>query len=102
MRAIIMTFHSLVGTPEVVSMLASAEYAAIKADYDNISKTYFVRDYRPPEDLSFAHSDALFPTGALNEALGREYEAQCKILCYGPFPTWAEVKSLFETLRTQL
>jgi hypothetical protein len=51
----------LAGQAEVVAMLKSAEYAAIKADYDQISRSHFSRSYFCPEDMSFAKSDALFP-----------------------------------------
>jgi len=51
----------LAGQEEVIAMLKSAEYAAIKADYDQISRTHFSKSYFHPDDMSFARSDALFP-----------------------------------------
>ncbi len=45
-----------------MAMLRSDEYGAIKADYDQISRTHFPKSYFCPEDMSFARSDALFPT----------------------------------------
>lgn len=71
-------------TPEVAAMLASDEYPAIKSDYDRISKEYYARNYRPPAGLSFAKSDALFPSVELSATLEKEYDAQCKMLCFGP------------------
>ena len=46
-------------------MLRTDEYAAIKADYDRISLENFEKSYVPPRGMSFAKSDALFPTGPL-------------------------------------
>ena len=70
-------------------MLHFDEYGVIKADYDEISRTHFPRRYFSPEDMSFAHSDALYPPAELSATIGQEYEAQCKMLCYGPYPPWA-------------
>ncbi len=92
----------LVNTAEVAKMLGSAEYAEIKADYDKISSAYFAKNYRPPEGLSFANSDAIFPPKELSTTLGREYEAQCKALCYGTYPAWREVLAAFEDLKERL
>lgn len=88
--------------PEVVAMLKSDEYATIKADYDQISRTHFPKSYFSPEGMSFTHSDALFPPADLATALGPEYEAQCQMLCYGPYPSWAEVQARFLILRDLL
>ena len=88
--------------PEVDAMLRSEEYGAIKADYDQISKTHFPASYFFPEDMRFAGSDALFPPSDLAATIGAEYEGQCKMLCYGPYPTWAEVQSRFLKLRNLL
>ncbi len=44
----------LAGQAEVIAMLRSPEYAAIKADYDQISSTSFPRDYFYPTDMNFA------------------------------------------------
>ena len=92
----------LAAQPEVREMLATPEYAAIKEDYDRISRAYFERDYLHPEGMSFARSEALFPPEALAEALARDYEQQCRTLCYAPFPSWSEVLGCFKTLRSLL
>ena len=76
-------------------MLNSEEYAAIKADDDQISRASFAKSYFYPEGMRFAASDALFPGTTLAESIGPEYEAQCKMLCYGPYPSWAEVQTRF-------
>ncbi|MGO9256712.1 MAG: nucleotidyl transferase AbiEii/AbiGii toxin family protein [Bryobacteraceae bacterium] len=81
----------LAAQPEVTAMLNSAEYTAIKADYDRISRAHFSKSYFCPDEMSFAKSDALFPPAGLAADIRAEYETQCRMLCYGPYPTWAEV-----------
>jgi hypothetical protein len=83
----------LAAQPEVIAMLKSAEYADIKTDYDRISRAHFEKSYFHPDGMSFARSDALFPPVDLAASIGPEYEGQCRILCYGPFPTWPEVQT---------
>ena len=92
----------LAGLAEVKAMLKSVEYAEIKTDYDSVSRTHFPKSYFAPEEMKFSNSDALFPDGALKDAIGREYESQCKVLCYGPFPGWPEVQARFLELKPQL
>jgi hypothetical protein len=92
----------LMTRPEVTEMLASNEYAAIKADYDAISREYFDQSYIPPDDMRFATSEALFPPAALSATLGAEYEVQCRQLCYGAYPTWPDVLSRFRQVRERL
>ena len=84
---------------EVIAMLKSPEYPAIKADYDQISREHFPRRYFPPDHMRFAGSDALFPPAVLAAQIGAEYEAQCRLLCYGPYPSWDEVQARFIALR---
>jgi hypothetical protein len=92
----------LAAQAEVIAMLQSSEYATIKADYDQISRTYFARSYFFPEEMSFARSDALFPSPELAAAIAAEYETQCRMLCYGPYPSWAEVQARLLELRSLL
>jgi hypothetical protein len=92
----------LSGQPEVRAMLASDEYRAIKADYDGISRTHFPQSYFAPEGMSFAGSDALFPPAALAAVIAREYETQCRQLCFGPYPPWPEVQARFEEMLTSM
>lgn len=87
---------------EVGIMLRSAEYGAIKADYDVISRAHFPRSYFFPEGMSFARSDALFPPAELEAVIGREYEAQCRLLCFGAYPSWLQVKARFLDLQNLL
>ncbi len=88
--------------PEVIAMLKSAEYGDIKTDYDRISREHFARSYFFPENMRFALSAALFPTPDIEPALREEYESQCRMLCYGPFPSWADLKARFLELRDLL
>ena len=90
------------GQTEVLTMLKSDEYTAIKVDYDRVSRLYFGRDYSPPDRLSFATSPALFPDDELSVALERQYNSQCELLCFGPFPTWGEVRAQFQDLQKLL
>jgi predicted nucleotidyltransferase component of viral defense system len=92
----------LAAKADVITMLKSEEYAAIKTDYDQVSRAYFPKSYFAPPDMSFAKSDALFPPAELAAKIAPEYEAQCKLLCYGPFPSWAEVQQRFTGIRHQL
>jgi hypothetical protein len=77
----------LAGQAEVTAMLASDEYAAIRADYDEVSRPHFPQSHFHPDQMSFSRSDALYPPADLAEVIGREYEAQCRQLCYGPYPS---------------
>ena len=63
----------LSGQAEVIAMLESAEYASIKKDYDLVSRTHFAKSYFPPDEMSFARSDALFPPAELAATIGAEY-----------------------------
>jgi hypothetical protein len=89
----------LASQPEVLAMLQTAEYATIKTDYDEISRTHFAKNYFFPEGMSFARSDALFASGDLAAVIGAEYESQCRMLCYGPFPSWTDVQIRMLELR---
>jgi predicted nucleotidyltransferase component of viral defense system len=92
----------LASRTEVLDMLRSAEYGEIKQDYDNISRVYFPKSYFHPDQMSFANSDALFAIGDLSSAIGKEYEGQCQILCFGPHPSWAAIQARFVKLRELL
>jgi hypothetical protein len=94
--------YQLAAQDDVIAMLKSEEYASIKADYDRISREHFPKSYFSPEGMSFARSDALFPPAELASTIGREYEAQCKMLCYGPYLSWDEVQARFVELRDLL
>ena len=92
----------LAAQADVIAMLKSGEYTTLKKDYDQISRTHFEKSYFYPDGMSFAKSDALFPPAELVKAIGAEYEAQCKMLCYGPHPTWEEIQARFKEIRELL
>jgi hypothetical protein len=52
--------------------------------------------------MSFVNSDAIFPGQDLADVLGQEYEAQCRQLCFGPYPSWNDVLRRFVELREHL
>ena len=94
--------YCLAERPEVWAMLNSDEYAIIKADYDQISRVHFEKSYVPPPEMSFSKSDALFPRAELRRMIAAEFERQCRVLCFGPFPRWDAVQDRFESLRALL
>ena len=95
--------HALSGEHEVRSMLASPEYEEIRRDYDAKSREFFPDSYRPPPDLSFVDSAALFPDSDLREQLEEDYEAQCRLLFSGDtYPPFDEVLARFEEIRSLL
>jgi hypothetical protein len=95
--------YVLAGQQEVRAMLASPEYGEIRRDYDEKSRAFFPKSYRPPQDLSFAESPALFPDGELLEQLATEYDTQCNLLFSGgDYPSFADVLARFEEIRALL
>jgi hypothetical protein len=88
--------------PEVLAKLQSAEYTEIKTDYDRVSREHFPNSYFFPEEMRFATSDALFPTGELAAMVPEAYTRQCELLCFGNYPTWEEVAAGFEEFREHL
>jgi hypothetical protein len=52
--------------------------------------------------MRFSKSDALFPPTALATIISAQYEAQCRPLCYGPYPAWPEVQARLLELRSLL
>jgi hypothetical protein len=61
-------------------MRATPQYGEIRRDYDEKSRRFFSKSYRPPQELSFAESPALFPDADLREQLAAEYDTQCSLL----------------------
>ena len=94
--------HALGRRPEVLAMLRSDEYEEIRRDYDGLSSRWFPRSHRPPPELRFCESPALFPTADLRAALATDYTTQCELLFPGDFPPFAEVLGGFELLRAHL
>ena len=94
--------YCLAERPEVIATLRSQEYGIIKADYDRISREHFDKSYVPPPDMSFAKSEALFTSTELGTVLAAEFEKQCRVLCFGAFPTWDDVQARLESVRDLL
>ncbi len=94
--------YCLATREEVRRMLESEEFDAIRHDYHRISSQAFSRDYTPPPSLSFCSSAALFPDLALRHVLAAEYDRQCRLLCFGEFPSFDEVLGVLEDLRPLL
>ena len=63
------------------------------------SRAHFPRSYFFPDKMRFANSEGLFPSAEWAATIQQEYETQCRILCYGPFPTWSQVRTRFEHMR---
>ena len=64
--------------------------------------TNFPQSYFRPEEMRFASSDALFPSGDLRTMLASEYAVQCRVLCSGEYPSWEEVEACFLALKVSL
>jgi hypothetical protein len=93
----------LAGTVEVQGMLNSPEYAEIRDDYDEKSKRFFPKYYRPPAGLSFRDSPALFPPADLHDQLAAQYERECgRLFPGGEFPPFDHVLERFRELRALL
>lgn len=94
--------HALAARDEVLAMLRTDEYQAIRADYDRTSRAFFPKTYRPPDDLRFANSDALFPPDELRALIEPDYERECARLFFRPYPPFDEVLERLEGLRELL
>lgn len=88
--------------PEVLAMLKSEEYGTIKTDYDRVSREHFEKSYVAPADMRFANSDALFPASNLRDMIASGFDAQCRVLCFGSFPSWDDVQMRLEAMREYL
>lgn len=71
-------------------------------DYDRITRKYFPDYYCYPEGMVFAKSEAIFPSAEISRLVEPEYEQQCKLLCYGSYPSWSEVLARFDELKELL
>jgi hypothetical protein len=102
----------LATTPICTHWLASTRFARCsphpstsrcRRDYDKKSREFFAKSYRPPADLSFADSPALFPEGNLRDQLAAEFETQCRLLFSDDgYPPFDEVLARFEEIRELL
>lgn len=95
--------YFLARTPEVVAMLNSSEYQEICLDYDEKSREFFGKYYRPPEGLKFDSSPAFFPDQSLRDALEEDYVRQCGLLfATDDYPSFDAVLTEFIGLRELL
>lgn len=95
--------HVLADQHEVRSMLASPEYEEIRRDYDERSRLFFPKAYRPPLGLSFKDSPALFPDPDLRARIEPEYESECALLFSDQaFPTFEVILARFAEVRALL
>jgi hypothetical protein len=89
----------LLRTTEVRDMLQCSEYADIAADYGRLTARFFPGQLLPSR-LCLAESPALFPDEELRGVLSRDYEDQCRRLCYGnDYPPFGEVLRVLEEVR---
>lgn len=70
--------HALASQDDVIAMLNSPEYDELKLDYDKTSRVFFPKTYRPPNDLSFNKSDALFPSSALRAQIEKRLHTRVR------------------------
>lgn len=94
--------HALAGTRDVKDMLATDEYRAIFDDCAEISAREFPTQHAMPDDRSFATSPALIPDDGLRAKLEADYEAECALLFYGPYPTFDQVLERLAQLAPRL
>lgn len=91
--------HLMAQTEAVRTMLDSPEFTELKADCDRTSRSFFGASYSAPAGLSFADSPALFPDEELESQLRREYDRDCALLFFGPYPSFDEVLAGFKLVR---
>jgi hypothetical protein len=95
--------YALADQHEVRSMLASPEYEEIRRDYDERSRLFFPKAYRPPPGLSFKESPAFFPDPELRSRIEPGYESECALLFSDQaFPGFEEVLTRFVEIRALL
>lgn len=88
--------------PEIASFVRSDEYPRIILDCAAIGRAAFAARHVEPSGGRFRDSPALFPSAELGRVLRDDYESQCAVLCFGPYPSWKEVLERFESLREWL
>ncbi len=75
--------------------------AAVRSTTAVVVTALLFDPYVPPPEMSFAKSVALFPPADLGSVLAAEFDRQCRVLCFGPFPTWGEVQARLEGVLVQ-
>ena len=90
--------YQLLQQNDVQEMLRNQEFIEICQDYRALTNEYFPNQVLP-EHMNLGHSPALYPSNDLAKILKVAYEAQCRALCYGPFPGFTDVLTEFEAIR---
>jgi hypothetical protein len=93
--------YFLLADAEVAAFVGSDECRALIPEIDEFGRTYFERDHRTPDGMSFATSRALAPQGDLRAAVEAEY-ARSAFLFYGEFPDFASIYERIEEVRGRL
>jgi len=94
--------YVLAGRPEVLAMIESDEYGQIRADYNQKSIRFFKNSYRPPNDLRFNKSDALFLPGKLRAMVQEDYYSDCRLLFRDGPPAFDAVMERLQGLADKL
>lgn len=93
--------YSLLGDPEIAEFAGGADYHALIPEIDEIGRTHFPGDHRPPAEMRFSESRSLRPDSELRAAIEAEYR-RSEFLFYGPFPELAEIYQRLEEFRRRL
>ena len=83
-------------------MLESAEYGQIRTDYNQKSIRFFKNSYRPPADLRFNKSDAVFLPGKLRTIVQEDYYADVRVLFRDAPPPFDAVIGRLQSLAEKL
>ncbi len=90
--------YQLLQQYDVQVMLRNREFIQICQDYRTLTNEYFSNQVLP-EHMNLSQSSALYPSTELAKTLSDAYEAQCRALCYGTFPGFAEVLNKLDAIR---
>lgn len=84
---------------EVRSMLTRTDYETMRRDYDATARKFYPKTYRPPEDLRFRNSPAIFPDQDLEKELAKDYRDDVPGLFLGDAPRFDQILDSFRRLR---
>jgi hypothetical protein len=83
-------------------MIESAKYLQIRTDYNQKSIRFFKNRYRPPNDLRFSASDAIFLPGELRALVEEDYYADVRLLFRDEPPSFDAVIADLQRLAEKL
>lgn len=90
----------LIEQPETIAMLESEEFNQICSEYRELTQKYYSRQAAMlPTGMNLSESPALFPDEATSKPIAAAYQRDVESLCYGPYPSFEEIKSRFERIR---